>query len=484
MSDNNCDVQRRQNMGARMAAENIMEDRQRQQRQYAKQSSRNQEQNDALSAELQRMKIDEEKREREIQRICQEAPELQELENRLKMAYMNKERGQQLTEASQLTEMEKRRQLAIEQKMEYDRQEGLVREQEAEQARRYEAIQQKAVLQTQMLEREKMMEEAHQAYLKDKDMVDSVYQKILDEDRKDQEEKYQKVALTKQEIEKFKIQRAQELEDARLRQEQEDNKIRMYAQERVAREQGVQAKKAEKAASEERAFKAIEEKLERERREQGEMDRLRNELWTEEAEHRLREKEISKRKAREDARMDMMRANGQQKEMKQLKLVQQRREDEEIKARMLQKFADDERREAEAERRRNDQKNIFKTNIEEGKKEKEDLYQNELEQEMRRRAEIAEEERFRAQVIEEARKRMLEEHARALSGFLPKGVLSNKEDLSFLQQFDTNGDGQLDDDELSKAQRQFMNYDDNGDGKLDESEKQTAYNALKSGQFR
>ena len=72
--------------------------------------------------------MEEQKRQREIQRICQEAPELQELENRLKMAYMNQERVQQLNEASQIIDMEKRRQMAIDQKMEFDRQEGIRRE--------------------------------------------------------------------------------------------------------------------------------------------------------------------------------------------------------------------------------------------------------------------------------------------------------------------------------------------------------------------
>ena len=47
-------------------------------------------QNDALAVEMDKEKNDEERRAREIQRICESAPELQDLERALKIAYMNK----------------------------------------------------------------------------------------------------------------------------------------------------------------------------------------------------------------------------------------------------------------------------------------------------------------------------------------------------------------------------------------------------------
>jgi hypothetical protein len=41
-------------------------------------------------------------------------------------------------------------------------------------------------------------------------------------------------------------------------------------------------------------------------------------------------------------------------------------------------------------------------------------------------------EEFRARVVEEARRRLLEEHAATLAGFLPKGVLKTAEDLKYI----------------------------------------------------
>jgi len=44
------------------------------------------------------MKIVDEKRKREIEKICSESEELKELQNKIKSAYLNKERSAQITE--------------------------------------------------------------------------------------------------------------------------------------------------------------------------------------------------------------------------------------------------------------------------------------------------------------------------------------------------------------------------------------------------
>ena len=51
-----------------------------------------------LAREMARMKMDKEKQQREIEKICAESPELKELQNKIKNAYLNKERASQVTE--------------------------------------------------------------------------------------------------------------------------------------------------------------------------------------------------------------------------------------------------------------------------------------------------------------------------------------------------------------------------------------------------
>ena len=51
-----------------------------------------------LAREMARMKMEKEKNNREIEKICAESPELRELQNKIKSAYLNKERATQVTE--------------------------------------------------------------------------------------------------------------------------------------------------------------------------------------------------------------------------------------------------------------------------------------------------------------------------------------------------------------------------------------------------
>ena len=51
-----------------------------------------------LANEMARMKVDTEKRKREITKICHESVELKELQQKIGLAYLNKERSAQITE--------------------------------------------------------------------------------------------------------------------------------------------------------------------------------------------------------------------------------------------------------------------------------------------------------------------------------------------------------------------------------------------------
>ena len=46
-----------------------------------------------LAREMARMRIDDERRKRELNKICSESDELKELQNKIKAAYLNKERA-------------------------------------------------------------------------------------------------------------------------------------------------------------------------------------------------------------------------------------------------------------------------------------------------------------------------------------------------------------------------------------------------------
>lgn len=53
---------------------------------------------ESLAREMAKMKIADEKRMREVEKICEQSDELKELQAKIKAAYLNKERAAQVTE--------------------------------------------------------------------------------------------------------------------------------------------------------------------------------------------------------------------------------------------------------------------------------------------------------------------------------------------------------------------------------------------------
>ena len=51
-----------------------------------------------LAKEMSKMKIDRERQQRDIEKICSESEELKDLQAKIKAAYLNKERASQVTE--------------------------------------------------------------------------------------------------------------------------------------------------------------------------------------------------------------------------------------------------------------------------------------------------------------------------------------------------------------------------------------------------
>merc|ERR1711865_151073 len=211
---------------------------------------------------------------------------------------------------------------------------------------------------------------------KDKEMVDKIIRKIEEEDYTDYMERTNKVKNTKAVIEAYKRQREEEVRKAAWMAKEAEDKILQYAQAKNAREATFKAAQDQRKAEEEMRFKKIEEDMRLKREEEEEFARLRDMLWEEETEARLRSAERAKQEKQEQAKMDMMEANEQQKVLKRQIIMQ--------------------------------------------REEKQMLYQQEKDAEAEARRRVQEEEAFKLKVVEAARQRLLAQHAHVVSGFAPK----------------------------------------------------------------
>ena len=103
-----------------------------------------------------------------IEKVRNEAPELRELEQKLRAAYMNQERRKQLQEKVVMVDQEKEREAIVDLQMEAAR----LRETKAEQAkegqRRTEALAAKQILKEQMAEQDEAKAAAYAEFIKEK----------------------------------------------------------------------------------------------------------------------------------------------------------------------------------------------------------------------------------------------------------------------------------------------------------------------------
>ena len=146
-------------------------------------------QNQLLINELNNEAKDEERKKREIQRVCEESPELRELEKTLKQAYLNQQRDIQYQDKLLQEERERQRVRAIEDQMEFDRISAIEKESGKAELKRQGVLQRKQVLEKQLREKEEQRLKEAQDSVREKEMVDEIVSKIMREDMEEFEER-------------------------------------------------------------------------------------------------------------------------------------------------------------------------------------------------------------------------------------------------------------------------------------------------------
>uniref|UniRef100_A0A7S3M775 Meiosis-specific nuclear structural protein 1 n=1 Tax=Spumella elongata TaxID=89044 RepID=A0A7S3M775_9STRA len=390
-------------------------------------------QNQALASEIDKDTADAERKRREIQQICEESPELRELERVLKIAYLNKERASQLEEKIAIANREQERIQAIEDQMEYDRIRAIRHESEKDHVKKAMFDDQRQVLQRQIDEKKQQLLAARRQMEEEKHMVDDIVARINAEDESNYRVRKEKQEATARMVKAFEEQRQRELAAARQAAKEEEERILSYNKGVEARNEGVAAKKQAKRDEEDRILAQIVEETERQRKEQEEFNELRDMLWEEELEAKRNEEARSRAQRAHQMRQEMMDANSRMMVTKEEMRRQEIENEARLVAIMRQKFAEDEARERAEEENRRQHKQQHMGAIARQRDERKYMYEKEREAEAAQREENAQREAYRLHVIQEARKRLLEEHAAKLEGYVPNKAFGNKEEYEHFQ---------------------------------------------------
>lgn len=389
------------------------------------------EQDERLAAEIARRKTQAVREAKNVQRICEQSEELRALEEKLKAAYMNKERECQIKESAHLIAKQAESESIMAQTMEADRQRGLQAEAYREYLRQQDGRAMRAELDKQVQEKMTLKAEAYQQFLKEKEMVDKVVEAIIEEDRRETEARHAKEKEIKSYIDAFIVQQEEYKHKRRVEIEEENAKIRAYAEHVMAREQAMRLEREKDQNAKDAALEKISGDMAARQREKDEMDNLRNELVIQETEEKILQKEKEKMARAVQQRMDIALANEYQRQLKAIRREEEKQEEEGFRVAMLAKFAEDDRLDQmNAQKRRMKQLEHRKA-IEQLLELRRAKYEQERGAELQEQLNAERVEQIRQQIIEEERKRMLAAHAKNLGlQHLPKGILSSEADLA------------------------------------------------------
>lgn len=385
-----------------------------------------------LADELARRKAEQLREEMDRRRICDGSEDLRALKERLHAAKVNKERAMQLLDKEVRKENSRIVDHKIAEHMENERLENVELEHKLniEKLRQRERV--KAINQDQIAQKESQRVQALNEYLKEKDQVQELVDKIAEEDALESAAKHQQQEETRRVLKQFVIEQKQIQEAQEEADRLENERIEAHAQAMRDREARLQAEKDEIERKKQEVLKAQLAVAERASKEKEELEQLRNDLHMEQLEDEARKREELRMRKKLEDREEMKNAYMFQMRMKEEKLRKGQEEEAQIRQRLLEKFAEDDRIEQMNEHKR-------RMRVEQHKREAQRLM--ELRREMfdaARHKEREEEEALRAgdgkrqAIIEEERQRLLREHAAQLQDFLPKWTLDNEDDYEMI----------------------------------------------------
>ena len=389
-------------------------------------------QDERLAVELTKRKVEAQREAKNIQRICEQSEELRDLEEKLKQAYLNKEREVQIEESNVLLQKQEASDAHMAAEIEAERQRGLMAEQYREHLRRQDGRAMKEALDQQMQDKLDRRALAAEEFLREKAEVDAVVAAIEKEEENEREAREAKEASIRKHIEEFVKEREKFKHVHAAQLEAEKQEIRDYANRVMERETAARMATEKDQNAKDAILEKLSADMAKRQLEADEMENLRNELVIQETEERIiiKEREKAERAAKNKA--DIALANEYQRQLKAIRREEEKAEEERFRRSMLDKFAEDDRLDQMNAQKRRMKMQEHKREVERLASVKRAMYEEQMAREVEAEEAAAAEERAQAAIVEEERKRLLVEHAARLKDFLPKGVLAAPEDLDLI----------------------------------------------------
>ncbi|KAJ1520736.1 hypothetical protein ONE63_003831 [Megalurothrips usitatus] len=353
--------------------------------------------------------------------------EIRDLESQLRACYVGKGVHAQMKE-KQLDRIreEMREKAHLEAQMvawkEQDDQDKKLKEENLRQKYALRLAQQEQIVQNQQSKIE-----AYRLFVQEKLMLDAAVQEIIEEDRRNSVARMERQKACQKDIENFVSAREEWIERQKLLLEEENKRIQAFVEMQTQRELKLQQEVQRKWE----AKSQINDYLARKLYEEQMRDMETRQVFQELAEEELREAQEARiRQELQDAvkkRIDLRLAMAHQQKERVLQLQREAQQEQQMRQEMMEQRAIQDRLDQLTAERRRIKVQEHRQAVERLLKERRVRRNLELEQIMRDHEAQLEEEKAREKLIEEERINILQQHAKNLLGYMPRGLLKESD---------------------------------------------------------
>ena len=361
--------------------------------------------------------------------IINDSEEIKELKDAIEHAKLNKILSRQMNQ-NLLLRKQKLIKEAEEEELVLQQIENEKRKNEEEkEKKKIEFLKNREINLQQIRDKKLQQEQAEKEYERDKQLVDDIVKKMIQEDIEAKKEDQRK-----KEINKIYMQNAYKERDLIKKKEIENEKmqdeaIKKYQESVALREKGVADKKNDLQKQKDKIFNKLCEEEAKRKAEQDYWDSVRSELHMEQDLKKTKLKEKEEEDKRNKMRDDVINSALKQMQFKEMKKKEEEANDAIFREKLLEKYAQDEKLEKEKQQKQKEQLIEIQNAIKKQREEKYIQYQKQREKELDEFNKLKQEEDAKKYIIEQEKIRLLKENEELLKKYYPTGYFKAKDSL-------------------------------------------------------
>ena len=357
----------------------------------------------------------------EKERIFKEDNDIIEIKNSIQRAKLNKILAKQMYQNQMkriqniINDTRTDEQVLKDQNLEKDKQI------EEEEKKRKERLKNKYLLQQQMKDREILRQESKKEYEKDKQDIENLINNIKREDELAKEELDRKRNIARTYMENSYARKAEQKRKEKEDELLEKEKERKHQEELQKRADEFKGQKAKIQQQKDKIFNQLCEQEAKRQAEKDYWENVRNELYLEQGNKKLKMEEKAEKEKKERQKEEMMASALLHKKVKEENKLKELEQEKEFRKKYLKQIQEEEELDRLNLKKRKQKELELKMEVEKQWQQKLAQYQLQKEDELKNREKLKVQEKARKYIIEQEKQRLIKENEDLLKGYYPLG---------------------------------------------------------------